>query len=135
MMKIKTKKREMTANTGHFVMRDNRCAAVSTAGQEIGVVLNNDYYMDIDSILTTPISHQEAKQYGKLLRLSLPSKKMLRLLADNQETVNNSLLSIGRGDCLILGNVADDFWTSRSNLSEKDKRKVLFIRPVVRKHN
>ena len=126
----KKDKNEMTVSTGQFVMRDNHCAAVSTAGQEIGIVLNSDYYVDIVSILTTPVSHQEAKRYGKLLKLNLPSKKMLRLLADNQETVNNSLLSIGRGDCMILGNVNNDFWTSRSCLPERDKRKVIFIRPV-----
>lgn len=133
MMKTKEKgKNKTAASAGHFVMRDNHCAASSKSGQEIGIVLNNDYYMDIDSILTTPVSHQEAKRYGKMLKLNLPNKKLLRLLADNQETVNNSLLSIGRGDCLILGNINNDFWTSRSSLPEKDKRKVIFIRPVLR---
>lgn len=132
MMKTKKEEDKTAVSAGHFVMRDNKCAACSKSGQEIGIVLNNDYYMDIDSILTTPVSHREAKRYGKLLKLNLPNKKLLRLLADNQETVNNSLLSIGRGDCLILGNINNDFWTSKSNLPEKDKRKVIFIRPVLR---
>ena len=127
------KEKEMAEHIGHFVMRDNRHAAFSRAGQEIGIILSSDYYVDIVSLLSTPISHKEAKQYSKQLKLNLPSKKMLRLLADNQDIVNNSLLSIGRGDCLILGNVNDDFWTSRSNLPETDRRKVLFIRPIA--HN
>lgn len=132
MMKTE-KKGKMTVSTGHFVMRNNSYAALSHSGQEIGIVLNDDYYMDIDSLLTTPVSHREAKQYSKQLKLNLPSKKMLRLLSDKRDVINNSLLSIGRGDCLILGNISDDFWTSRSNLPDKDKRKVLFIRPVLRK--
>lgn len=132
---MKEKKEEITVNTGYFVMRDNRYSPFGRSGQEIGIVLNSDYYMDIDSLLTTPVSHKEAKQYGKQLKLNLPNKKMLRLLADNQDTINNSLLSIGRGDCLILGNVNDNFWTSRSNLPENNKRKVLFIRPVLRNHD
>lgn len=115
---------------GYFIMRNERCQAFSPAGQEIGIVLNNDYYVDIASILTTPVSHEEAKKYGKQLKLELPSKKLMRLLIDNQETVNNSLLAIGRGDCLLLGELNQKFWTKRTAGAVSDKRNVIFIKPV-----
>ena len=125
------KSKKTTLSPGHFVMRDEHCAALSRSGQEIGIALNSKYYVDIDSLLTTPVSHDEAKQYGKQLKLNLPNKKLMRLLAENQNIVNNSLLAIGRGDCLILGDVTKDFWTSKSNLPKTDRRKVLFIKPVL----
>ena len=127
---MKSQKTKTTLSPGHFVMRDKHCAALSRAGQEIGIALNSEYYMDIDSLLTTPVSHDEAKQYGKQLKLNLPNKKLMRLLAENQNVVNNSLLAIGRGDCLILGDVTQGFWTSRSNNPKSDRRKVLFIKSV-----
>ena len=127
---MKSQKTKTTLSPGHFVMRDKHCAALSRAGQEIGIALNSEYYMDIDSLLTTPVSHDEARLYGKQLKLKLPNKKMIRLLAENQDTINSSLLSIGRTDCLILGDVAKDFWTSKSTLPKTDRRKVLFIKPV-----
>ncbi|MBR1601658.1 MAG: hypothetical protein IJ677_08815 [Alphaproteobacteria bacterium] len=111
-------------------MRDKRCQPFSTAGQEIGIVLNNDYYVDIASILTTPVSLEEAKKYGKQLRHNLPSKKLIRLLIDNQDIVNNSLLSIGRGDCLLLGDIDEKFWTQRSINLMNDRRNVVFIIPL-----
>jgi hypothetical protein len=130
---MKSQKTKTTLGPGHFVLRDSRCATLSRAGQEIGITLNSEYYVDIDSLLTTPVSHEEAKQYGKQLKLNLPHKKMLRLLAENQNVVNNSLLAIGRGDCLFLGDVTQGFWTSRSNNPKSDRRKVLFIKQVPNK--
>ena len=127
MMKTKNK---TVIHPGNFVMRDKSCQAFSRAGQEIGIVLNDDYYVDIASILTTPVSHEEAQKYGKQLKLHLPSKKLMHLLADNQETVNKSLLSIGRGDCLLLGDPTQQFWTQRSNDCANAKRSVVFIIPV-----
>ena len=129
MMRIKSKK-QAPLNPGCFVMRDSHCPGLSRCGNEIGITINNEYYVDIDSLLNTPVSHEEAKQYGKQLKLKLPNKKMIRLLAENQDIINNSLLAIGRRDCLILGDVAKDFWTSKSNLPKTDRRKVLFIKPV-----
>ncbi len=129
---VKLKEIKKAISPGHFIMRDNSSMSLSRAGQEIGIALNKDYYMDIDSLLTTPISHQEAKLYGKQLKMNLPNKKMLRLLAKNQNIINNSLLSIGRGDCLILGDVCKVFWASRSDEPETDRRRVIFIRPVVK---
>lgn len=130
---IKTKNKKQMVVPGHFVMRDNHCESSSHCGQEIGIVLNKDYYVDIASILTTPVSHAEAIRYGKLLQVSLPNKKMMRLLADNVEIVNNSLLAIGRRDCLILGDVCKKFWTSHSDCEKTDRRGVIFIRPVFAK--
>ena len=129
MMRIKSKK-EPQPGPGHFVMRDSQCSGLSRCGKEIGVTINNEYYIDIDSLLNTPVSHEEARLYGKQLKLKLPNKKMIRLLAENQDTVNSSLLAIGRTDCLILGDVTKDFWTSKSTLPKTDRRKVLFIKPV-----
>ena len=127
---MKKTKNKTVIKPGYFVMRDKRCQASSPAGQEVGIVLNKDYYVDIASILTTPVSHEDAKKYGRQLKLNLPSKKLIRILADNQETVNNSLLSIGRGDCLLLGEITGQFWIQRSNNAVSDKRNVIFIVPV-----
>ena len=118
---------------GHFIMRDRSFQASSPAGQEIGIVLNNDYYVDIDFILTTPVSREEAQRYSKKLKLNLPSKKLMHLLTDNQETINKSLLSIGRGDCLLLGDLTQQFWTQHPDDCANTKRSVVFIVPV-RKH-
>ena len=128
MSKPKGKK---TCCAGHFVLRNNQCSAVQTAVKTKGILISEEYYLDIDSLLKTPVTKAEALSYGKRLKLRLPTKKQILLLENQAEKVNNSLLSIGRGDCLLLGNILNNFWTLCDNVSSSSERRgVLFLVPV-----
>lgn len=127
---MKTYRKNITP--GYYIMRNNRFDACSRLGQEVGIVLNKDYYLDTTSFLSTPISMEEAKRYSKILKLNLPTKKLLKLLAANQEIVNNSLIAAGKGNYLLLGDVFKAFWTTRANCKTTEKRRVLFIKPICR---
>lgn len=117
---------------GNFVLRDDRCSALCPRGQEKGIIISDKYYLHLDSLLKVPISKREAKNYGKQMKFPLPTKEQIRLLQNNLEKVNNSLLMVGRGDCLLLGNVSEDFWTCRASSPqvENERRCVVFILPI-----
>ena len=85
--------------------------------------------MCIDSLLKTPVSKKEALLYGRSLNMSLPTKKQMRLIEEHLETINNRLLSIGRGDCMLLGAIVSLFWTRFENRPD-ERRKVLFLAPI-----
>lgn len=118
------------AQTGHFVLRNNKCSP-EMSNQVKGVLVDESCYLDIDSIVKTPVSKQEALLYGHRLNLLLPTKKQMRLLEKHLSTINNSLLSIGRGDCLLLGSMLKEFWTRCEKSTGSDERRnVLFLAPL-----
>lgn len=121
-----------TAQTGYFVLRNHRCSPVKTEECVKGILVSPEYYLDIDSLLKTPVSKQEAVRYGKQLKMTLPTKKQMRLLEQHLETINNRLLSIGRGDCLLLGAILQQFWTrfEKATFSPEERRGVLFLAPI-----
>ena len=120
------------AQVGHFLLRNHQCTAVNTEECVKGILVSPEYYLDIDSLLKTPVSKKEALLYGHRLNMVLPTKKQMRLIEANLETINNSLLRIGRGDCLLLGAILTQFWTrfERVETSPQERRGVLFLAPV-----
>lgn len=129
---MKNQKSTNCASIGHFVLRNNRCSPIKTATCVKGILISPEYYLDIDSLLKTPISREEAVLYGRSLKMSLPTKKQMRLLEQHLDTINNSLLSIGRGDCLLLGALLHRFWTrfEKTSLQPEERRGVLFLVPL-----
>ena len=118
--------------TGFFVLQNNQCSPFPDRMKVKGIMVEKNLYLDIDSILKTPVSKQEALLYGRGMNLMLPTKKQMRLIEKNLEKINNSLLSIGRGDCLLLGAIIKDFWTrcEKSNNLPSERRFVLFLVPI-----
>ena len=94
---------------GDFIMRNNQCSALCRGGQEKGIVLNDKYYLHIDSLFTARLSRPEAQKYGKMLKFPLPTKKQIMLLADNVEKINGSLRQVGLGDCMLFGDMLREF--------------------------
>lgn len=126
MSKIKKSK----ALPGYFVLPGKCLKAFSRSGQEIGILLNENYYLDIASLLKTPVSYEEARQYSKREKFNLPDKKLMKLLVDNLDVINNSLIIAGRGDCLLFGDITKSFWTQRAVKKESERRGVLFINSI-----
>ena len=124
-MKNKTK----CMKIGDLVFRNNQFSAMQPNLRAKGIFVNEEYYLDIDSILKTPVSKKEAQVYGRQMNMMLPTKKQMRLIEQNLEIINNSLLSIGRGDCLLLGAVVKDFWTRYAKTADSgiERRSVLFL--------
>ena len=120
--------------TGHFVLRNNQSSPVQTAVKIKGILVSEEYYLDIDSLLKTPVSKTEALNYGRRLNLRLPTKKQIQWLESQAQIVNNRLLSIGRGDCLLLGNILNEFWTLCDSVDANPQRRgVLFLVPLHQK--
>ncbi|MBR6356239.1 MAG: hypothetical protein IKR92_05240 [Alphaproteobacteria bacterium] len=117
------------AQIGNFVLRNHQCSAVKTEECIKGILVSPEYYLDIDSLLKTPISKKEALLYGRSLNMLLPTKKQMHLIEEHLETINNRLLSIGRGDCMLLGAIVNQFWTRFENRPD-ERRKVLFLAPI-----
>ncbi len=79
---------------GDLVFRDNQFSAMQPNLRAKGIFVNEEYYLDIDSILKTPVSKKEAQVYGRQMNMMLPTKKQMRLIEQNLEIINNSLLRI-----------------------------------------
>ena len=129
---MKKLKSENFVQIGHFVLRNHHCSPVKTEEGVKGILVSSEYYLDIDSLLKTPISKQEAVLYGRKLNMVLPTKKQLRLLEEHLETINNSLLNIGRGDCMLFGALGQQFWTrcEKAKTAPAERRSVLFLAPI-----
>lgn len=126
-MKNKTKCARM--QIGDLMLRNNQCSSVQTEVRAKGVFVDKSCYLDIDSMLKTPISKKEALLYGHKLNMVLPTKRQMRLIEQNAEAINNSLIKIGRGDCLLLGKILKEFWTRYEKPTNvpNDRRCVLFL--------
>lgn len=120
------------AQIGDFVLRNNQCSSAQNEACIKGILISAEYYLDIDSLLKTPISKKEALLYGQRMKMSLPTKKQMRLLEQHLETINSSLLRIGRGDCLLLGTILSQFWTrfEKATPAFDERRGVLFLVPI-----
>lgn len=117
---------------GDLVLRNNQCSPTPAQIPTKGILVDDAYYLDIDSILKTPISKKEAVFYGKQMKMLLPTKKQMQKLEQNLETINNSLLSIGRGDCMLFGTLRKEFWTRCDKPADitTERRGVLFLVPI-----
>lgn len=117
---------------GDLVLRNNQCSAAPAQIPTKGILVDKAHYLDIDSMLKTPISKKEAVVYGKQMKMLLPTKKQMQELEQNLETINNSLLSIGRGDCMLLGTLREMFWTrcAKPTDTATERRGVLFLVPI-----
>jgi len=117
---------------GDLVLRNNQCSPTPALVPTKGILVDEAYYLDIDSILKTPVSKKEAVFYGKQLNMLLPTKRQMRKLEQNLETINNSLLSIGRGDCMLFGTLRKAFWTrcDKPVNTATERRGVLFLVPI-----
>lgn len=125
-------KKQQKPHLGDFIMRNNQCSALCRGGQEKGIVLNDKYYLHIDSLFTARLSRPEAQKYGKMLKFPLPTQKQIMLLADNIEKINGSLRQVGLGDCMLFGDMLHEFWTRRAAVNQPDdeRRRVIFILPI-----
>lgn len=118
---------------GDLVLHDNKILAAGKYVRAIGIVISKDFYIDIDSMLKTPISKKEAISYGRRMKMKLPTKSQLGLIQQNIETVNQSLHAIGHGDYMLLGNICSDFWMLRNEAKdEKERRRVLLVAPITK---
>lgn len=124
-------KRRKTLNIGDFVMRDNNYPMEKALAAAKGIVISRNYYMDIDSMMKTPVSREEALSYGQKLQMNLPTKRQLDLITKNMEKISQSLHAIGRGDYMLFYDMQQDFWTaSDDKKNEKERRRVVFIAPL-----
>ena len=121
-----------SSQVGDFVLRNNQCSSVQTQVLAKGILVDDAHYLDIDSLLKTPVSKEEALFYGRRLNMPLPTKKQMRVLEQNLETINNRLLSIGRGDCMLFGTIQKNFWTrcEKRLATQNERRGVLFLVPI-----
>lgn len=117
---------------GDLVLRNNQCSPTPAQIPTKGILVDDAYYLDIDSLIKTPVSKSEAMSYGKQLKMLLPTQKQMRKLEQNLETINNSLLSIGRGDCMLFGTLRKAFWTrcDKPVDAATERRGVLFLVPI-----
>lgn len=124
-------KKQKVLPIGSFVMRDNNNSAENPRIGAKGIVISQDFYVDIDSMLKTPVSREEALSYRQRLQMMLPTKKQLNLIFQNIEKVNQSLHILGRGDYMLFQNMHQDFWTVRNDRKEeKERRRVLLVVPL-----
>lgn len=116
---------------GDIVLRNNGFSAPKMRIPAKGIVLNQNFYVDLDSMIKSPVSKKEALLYGRKMNILLPTKKQMQIISRNINVINESLLGIGRGDCLLFDNIHKDFWTRCGNQANNDeRRRVLFVAPL-----
>ena len=117
---------------GDFILRNNQCSSAHNNVCAKGILVDAKHYLDLDSMLMTPVSKREAVFYGKRLKFELPTGKQMQMLEQNLEKINNSLLRIGRGDCMLLGSVRKAFWTrcEQAAMKRQERKSVLFLVPI-----
>lgn len=124
-------KKQKVLEIGSFVMRNNQTSTEKPQIGTKGIVISKDFYVDLDSMVKTPVSREEALSYGKKLQMSLPTKRQLDLISKNVEAINQSLHAVGRGDYMLFQSMQQDFWAVRNDKKdEKERRKVLFVVPL-----
>ena len=124
-------KKQKVLEIGSFVMRNNETSTKKPLIGTKGIVVSKDFYVDLDSMVKTPVSREEALSYGKKLQMSLPTKRQLDLISKNVEAINQSLHAVGRGDYMLFQSMQQDFWAVRNDKKdEKERRKVLFVVPM-----
>lgn len=118
-------------NVGDIVLRNNELSSPKMPIKAKGIVLNQKFYVDLDSMIKTPISKDEALVYGRKMNILLPTERQMNVIKRNINIINESLLGIGRGDCLLFDDhIQDEFWTRRSEEAGSERRRVLFIAPI-----
>ena len=53
----------------------------------------------------------------------------MTLLEKNLEKINSQLLACGLGECMVMGNLQQEYWLQNSVANGNDKRRMLFIVP------
>lgn len=118
-------------NVGDIVLRNNKLSAPKVPIKAKGIVLNQKFYVDLDSMIKTPISKEEALIYSRKMNILLPTERQMNVIRRNINVINTSLLGIGRGDCLLFDDhIHDEFWTRCSEEVGSERRRVLFIAPI-----
>ncbi len=119
-------------NVGDIVLRNNKLSAPKVPIKAKGIVLNQRFYVDLDSMIKTPISKKEALIYGQKMNILLPTERQMNVIRRNINIINESLLGIGRGDCLLFDDhIRNEFWTRCGSQEDNgERRRVLFIAPI-----
>lgn len=124
-------KKQTLSEIGSFVMRNSKISTEKPLIGTKGIVISKDFYVDLDSMVKTPVSREEALSYGKKLQMKLPTKRQIDLICKNIEKINQSLHAVGRGDYMLFQNMQQDFWTANNDARDKmERRKVLFVVPL-----
>jgi hypothetical protein len=119
-------------NVGDIVLRNNKLSAPKVPIKAKGIILNQKFYVDLDSMIKTPISKEEALIYSRKMNILLPTERQMNVIRRNINIINESLLGIGRGDCLLFDDhIRNEFWTRCGNqTADGERRRVLFIAPI-----
>ena len=115
---------------GHFLLKDNKCTRSAFLGYEKGIILSDKFYLDLDSLIKYPVTLETAQAFSRKLNHQLPTAKQMTLLEKNLETINHQLLACGLGECMVMGNLQQEYWLKNSVPNGKDKRRMLFIVPL-----
>ena len=113
---------------GCFLLKDNKYVDISQEGREKGIVLNERYYLDLDSLSGGPVAFASAQAYGQALNQEFPTIESIQLVEENLELINLRLLSCGRGDRLVTGDLYRDYWLK--GCEDDYRRRVLFVIPL-----
>jgi len=123
--------KKISLQTGNLVLRNNNVSPAQNHIKAKGIIINEKFYIDIDSMLKTPISREEALNYKRKMKMFLPTCKQLDLIRQNVETINNSLHNMGYRDCLLFYDINKEFWTSRHCCRDNnERRRVLLVAPI-----
>lgn len=113
---------------GCFLLKNNEFSPSSRNGLEKGILINKRFYLDLDSLLRYPVTHETAMAFSEKLNHALPTSKQLEMLERHLEKINMQLLACDRGDCLVTGNLSKEYWVR--GMESDERRRMLFILPV-----
>ena len=114
---------------GYFLLKDNECTESAFCGYEKGIILNDKFYLDLDSLIKYPVTLDIAQAFSHKFNHRLPTAEQMTLLEKNLEKINSQLLACGLGECMVMGNLQQEYWLQNSVANGNDKRRMLFIVP------
>lgn len=118
---------------GYFLLKDNECTESAFRGYEKGIIINDKFYLDLDSLFRYPVSLSTAQAFSRKFKHRLPTVKQMKLLEENLEKINRQLIACGLGECMVMGNLQEEYWLQNSIPDSKDRRRMLFIVPLYTK--
>ena len=120
---------------GDFLLADGSWSASTVFQQERGIFIGkDDKYIELSSVSDNAVTREEAFEYCRKNRVTLPAPEDLQLIDKPVvQAINNSLQQIGLKDSLLSGNTTDEFWSQESMENQQGitKRRIMLIKQAI----
>lgn len=120
---------------GDFLLADGSWSTSTVFQQERGIFIGkDDKYIELSSISDNTVTREEAFEYCRKNRVTLPNLEDLQLIDKLvAQAINNSLMQIGLNDSVLSGNTTDEFWSQESmeNQHGITKRRIMLVKQAI----